>query len=383
VTFRLVASDDALENLIDEVLLEERYALDTEFHRERTYFPRLALVQLAWAGGIAIVDPLACDPAGLRRLLLSDRLAVVHAAQQDLDVLTHACSAVPTRLIDTQLLAGFLGYSTPSLSALVNGELGIALAKGDRLTDWLARPLTEGQLAYAASDVEHLLDLYDRLATQLAALGRDGWAYEACEELRTRPVGPMPLDDAWLRIKDARTLKARARGVARSVAAWREERARRADVPTRQVLPDLAILGIAQQAPRTVEQLSRCRGLDARHTRGPVAEEILIAVAQGLDQPVELPKEVGDELDRRLRPAVTLVSAWVAELARQERIDTALLATRADLTALLRGDETARLRSGWRSELVGEGIARLVEGRAGLTFDGQGGLRLFDVPEAG
>lgn len=379
MTFRLVASNDALELLLDDLMAVERYALDTEFHRERTYYPRLALVQVAWDGGIAIVDPLACDARRLTRLLNSDRLAVLHAAQQDLDVLWHACGAVPSRMVDTQLFAGFLGYSTPSLVSLVNGELGVALGKGDRLTDWLARPLTEQQLAYAASDVEHLLALYDRLVTQLSALGRDGWAVEACEELRTRPVGPGDPDDAWLRIKDVRTLKSRARGVARSVASWRDERARRSDIPVRQVIPDLGVLGVAQQAPRTPEQLARCRGLDGRHTRGPIADELLAAVARGLEAPVELPQEVGEELDRRLRPAVTLVSAWVAELARQERIDTALLATRADLTALLRGDAEARLRFGWRAELVGEGISRLVEGRAGLTFDGHGGLRLFDV----
>jgi len=382
VTFRLVASDDALEQLIDELVGEPRYALDTEFHRERTYFPKLALVQLAWAGGVAVVDPLACDPRALRRLLTSEAVAVLHAAQQDLDVLTHACGAVPVHLVDTQLWAGLLGYSTPSLSSLVQGELGIALGKGDRLTDWLARPLTDDQLRYAASDVEHLLALFDRLATQLTALGRDGWAHDACDELRTRPVGPTPPDEAWLRIKDVRTLRPRARGVARSVAAWRELRARRSDIPVRQVLPDLGVLGVAQQAPRTAEQLGRARGLDARHTRGAIAEEILAAVARGLEHPVEMPREAGDELERRLRPAVTLVSAWVAELARQERIDTALLATRADLTALLRGDPDARLSHGWRAEVVGDGVSRLVNGRAGLTFDGEGGLRLFDVPEA-
>ena len=381
MTFRLVASDDALEHLIDELLAGDRYALDTEFHRERTYFPRLALVQVAWQGGVAIVDPLACEVRRLRRLLVSDRLAVLHAAQQDLDVLTHACGAVPSRLVDTQLWAGFLGYSTPSLASLVQGELNVSLGKGDRLTDWLVRPLSDDQLHYAASDVEHLLALYDRLAAQLAALGRDGWAQEVCEELRTRPVGPVAPEEAWLRIKDVRSLKPRARGVARSVAAWREERARRSDVPVRQIVPDLGVLGIAQQSPRSVEQLVRARGLDARHTRGTIAEEIVAAVARGLEAPVELPQENGDELDRRLRPAVTLVSAWVAELARQERIDTALLATRADLTALLRGDADARLAHGWRAEVVGDGVARLVAGRAGLTFDRHGGLRLFDLPD--
>lgn len=379
VNHGFVVSDEALDAVIDEVLREERYALDTEFHRERTYFPRLALVQLAWRDRTVLIDPLEIDARRLARLLHSDRLAVLHAAQQDLDVLTHACGAIPTRLYDTQLAAGFLGYATPSLSSLVAGEFGITLAKGDRLTDWLARPLTEDQQRYAAADVEHLLELHDRQRASLDELGRLEWVEEACEELRTRPVSGADPDQAWTRIKDAKALRPRARGVARSVAAWREHRARRTDVPVRQVLADLAVLGIAQSAPRSLEDLARCRGVDGRHTRGAIANEILEAVAIGLESPVTMERHDGEELDRNLRPAVTLVSAWVAELARQERIDTALLATRADLVALLRGDREARLRHGWRSEVVGDAIGRLVEGRAGLTFDGQGGLRLIDI----
>ncbi len=152
---------------------------------------------------------------------------MLHAAQQDLEVLTHACGAVPARLFDTQLVAGFLGHSTPSLSSLVSGELQIRLPKADRLTDWLRRPLSEDQKTYAASDVAHLFELYDGLAAQLEELGRLDWALAECEELRTRPVGPSDPDDAWLRLKDVRTLKRHARGVAEAVAAWRERRAAR------------------------------------------------------------------------------------------------------------------------------------------------------------
>ena len=375
----LVVDDAALDDVVESVLAHDRYALDTEFHRERTYFPRLALIQIAWGDRTVLVDPLAVDARRLRPLLDSDRLAVLHAAQQDLDVLTHACGGVPTRLYDTQLAAGFLGYSTPSLSSLVAGEFGITLAKGDRLTDWLMRPLTADQQRYAAADVEHLLALHDRQLAELETLGRIAWVEEACEELRVRPVSGAEPDQAWTRIKDAKSLKPRARGVAKAVAAWRERRAMRTDVPVRQVLPDLGVLGIAQSAPRTPDDLARCRGVDGRHTKGTIANEILDAVTRGLEEPVVVERHEGEELDRRLRPAVTLVSAWVAELARQERIDTALLATRADLVALLRGDEAARLRHGWRSDVVGDAIGRLVQGRAGLTFDGDGGLRLIDI----
>jgi ribonuclease D len=376
---RWVAGQDELESVIDELLDEPSYALDTEFHRERTYFPKLALLQLAWPGGLVLVDPLAVDVSSMRRLFDSEVLAVLHAAQQDLDVLTHAVGAVPRRLYDTQVAAGFVGYGTPSLVALLQGELRVSPVKGDRLTDWLRRPLTADQREYAASDVAYLLDVRDRLTAKLAGLGRTEWAVEACDELLARPVSGAAPWDAWQRLKDVRTLRPRGRAVARSLAAWREQRAMATDTPVRQVLPDLAVLGISQRLPRTDRDLAQARGVDDRFTRGEIARQILAAVAEGLEHEPPEPPGGGEDLDRDLRPAVSLVSAWVSQVARDERIDASILATRADLVALLRGGEDARLAKGWRSELLGSGIRKLVEGRAGLTFDGRGGLRLVDL----
>lgn len=368
-----------LDALIDVLLAEPRYALDTEFHREKTYYPRLALVQIAWPGGIALVDPLAIDPRSFARLFEHPAVVVVHAAQQDLDVLTHAVGAIPTRLFDTQIAAGFVGYGTPSLSSLLQGELGITPAKGDRLTDWLRRPLTDAQRSYAAADVASLLELHDRLTTQLGALGRLTWAEEACEELRTKPTGAIDPENAWLKLKDARSLRAKSRAVARSIAAWREREAAANDMPVRQVLPDLAILGISQRQPITLDELAQSRGVDERHRRGRIGKEIIEAVIAGKEADPPAVPDAADELDRSKRPAVTLISAWVSQVARDARVDTVLLATRADLVALLRGDADARLAHGWRAELVGDGVTRLMDGKAGLTFDGKGSLRLIDV----
>jgi ribonuclease D len=376
---RWIDRDDDFGALIDRVLAEPRYALDTEFHRERTFFPQLALVQIATADEIALVDPLAVDVSRLARLFSSDSLAVVHAAQQDIDVLTHAVHAIPSRLYDTQIAAGFIGYGTPSLSALVEGELGVKLTKGDRLTDWLRRPLSTSQQTYAAADVTYLLALHDRLVSATAASGRGNWVAEACEELRTRPASGSTPDDAWLRLKDARSLRPRARAVAQAVAAWRERRAMEVDLPVRQVLPDLAVLGVAQRQPSDANELAQARGVDARYANGRNAEALLAAVAVGRRaEPPEQPRGEND-LDRSLRPAIALVSAWVSQVARDERIDTAILATRADITALLADRPDARLLHGWRAELIGDAIKRLVEGRAGLTFEKSGRLRLIDV----
>ena len=383
IEYRWIDRQDDLDELTATLLDQPRYALDTEFHRERTYFPKLALVQVAWQTGagqqVALVDPLVVDVGSLRALFASEALCVIHAAQQDLDVLTHSVGSVPQRMFDTQLAAGFVGYGTPSLVALLQGEIGVTPAKGDRLTDWLRRPLSESQCQYAAVDVEYLLEVHERLVASLSEVGRLSWADDACEELRTRPVSGSSPEDAWLRLKDARSLRPAARSVAQSVAAWRERRAMRTDVPVRQVLPDLAVLGIAQRNPSSVKELSQARGVDERHTRGAIAEEILDAVRSATGVPPPPPPASVDDLDRALRPAVTLVSAWVSQLARDERLDPALLATRADLVAFLRGDADARLATGWRNELVGEGIRRLVGGEAGLTFDGEGRLRLTAV----
>ena len=179
--YEWIADDRALDELLDRLQSHDRIALDTEFHREKTYFPRLALIQLAWLGGIAIVDPLTCDASKLSRIFGSNHLIVLHAAQQDLDVMSHAMGTIPARIFDTQIAAGFLGYSTPSLASLVNSELKLVLPKGDRLTDWLRRPLTDGQKSYAASDVEHLLEIHDLLTSKLVERNRLAWATDACE----------------------------------------------------------------------------------------------------------------------------------------------------------------------------------------------------------
>jgi ribonuclease D len=382
-----IDSNDALKDFVSFAATQQAYYLDTEFHRERTYFPRLALVQIAVLDRLAVVDPLAVDVSLLSPLLISDALGVLHAAQQDLDVLSHACGSIPAKLFDTQLAAGFLGYSTPSLVSLLSTFMKKNLPKGDRLTDWLRRPLTEAQVTYAANDVVYLPDLEERISTELQQLGRMQWAMEACEELRQRPTGTTDPMNAWLRVKDVRGLRGQSRWVAQSLAKWREERAMALDIPVRHVLSDLVIVSVASRMPKTANELSHIRGLDDKMARGSLGGAILEAVTDGLnraDGELHLPTPEGDDLDRSLRPAVTLISAWVNELARNEQVDPTLLATRADIVDLLREAPNARLRQGWRSDIVGRDIEDLLNGRRALSFgsldNGSRGLRLVDTP---
>jgi ribonuclease D len=377
MTHRLVDTDGGFAEVVAMLRDEPAYAVDTEFHREKTYFPKLALVQIAWRDGLALIDPLAVDISGLAEILDGPGVAVLHACDQDLEVLDLTCGTVPSRLFDTQIAAGFVGMSMPSLGNLYERVLGIKVAKGDRLTDWLARPLNEGQLAYAAGDVEYLLEVYDLLVADLTKRGRLEWALDECEDARAHDRGARDPEDAWRRVKEIRQLRGPSRRVAQSVAAWRQRRAAEVDQPIRFVLPDLAIVGIAQRQPKSVGDLRKIRGLDDRHVRGDQAERVLEAVRDGLSRPAPPIEEAeSKELDRELRPAVALVSAWVSQLSRDLEIDTTLLGTRGDIEALLRRDPGARLAEGWRAELVGEPIRRLVAGEAALAFAGGGELLL-------
>jgi len=372
--YRVVDTDQAFARVLDQLRQVPVYALDTEFHRERTYFPKLALVQLAWPGDLVLVDPLSVDLAPFAEILQGPATAVLHAADQDLEILELVCGTVPARLFDTQLAAGFTGLSTPSLATVYEKLLGVKVGKADRLTDWLHRPLTDDQLVYAANDVAHLLEVHDLLVADLDARGRLGWALAECELQRSRARGQRDPDEAWRRIKEARQLKGRARGVVRSVAAWRERRAAHLDIPVRYVLSDIAVVGIAQRPPRNRAELERIRGFD-KGMRDDVVRDLLEAVQAGVEGPVPRSDEApAATLDRDLRPAVALISAWVAQLARDLDLDAGLLATRGDLEALLRGDPDAKLAEGWRAEIVGEPIRRLLHGEAAVAFAGDGEL---------
>jgi ribonuclease D len=377
IRYDLIEDDESFGRLVDRLVDEPRYAIDTEFHRERTYFPHVALVQIADRHGIALVDALSVDLGPFAKVLDGPGVAVMHAARQDLEVLERACGTVPSQLVDTQLLAGFLGYTSPSLSNLLERELGVRAPKADRLTDWLRRPLGAAQLTYAAADVANLLELHDRLWDRVVQKGRADWALEACEELRHDERGARDPDDAWRRIKEIRHLRSSALAIAQAVAAWRERKAVELDQTPRFVLSDLGVVGVAGSAPTTVEELRALRGVDGRNLRGGMAEELLQVVRDSKDSaPSRAPSSNVPEMPAELRPAVPLVSAWVSQRARDLELETALLATRSDLEDLLRGVPDARLTIGWRAEIVGEPIRRLVEGEATLAFDRKVGLVL-------
>lgn len=371
-----VDDDAGFAELIARLADVDVYGLDTEFHRERTYHARLALLQLSWPDGVAVVDPLAVDVAPLRTVLAGPGLCLMHAASQDLEILDRVCGTVPSRLFDTQVAAGFVGYSGVGLGGLIQGELGIKLPKADRLTDWLSRPLAPDAIEYAASDVAHLHELYRSLVAKLEERGRLQWAEDECEVHRTRAVSPHPAERAWWKIKEARSLRGRAAAVAQAVAAWRERKASDLDRPVRFLLSDLALVSMAQRPPRDEGDLRRVRGLDEGKRKGGAARELLGVIAEGMAldlDAVQIPPS--DGVDRSRRAAASLVSSWAAQRARDLDIDAAILATRADIETFLM-DGRGRLAEGWRNDVVGEPIRALAAGEASLAVNGSGRLVL-------
>ena len=375
-TARWIDTTEGLDALVDELADAPRLAIDTEFHRERTYWPQCALVQIGWGTGEALIDPLAVDitPIGT---LLTGRTVVMHAAGQDLEVFQHSVGVVPDDLFDTQIAASFLGMSSIGLAPLVNKLLDVHLPKADRLTDWLARPLSEDAKRYAQSDVVHLFELHDLMTEALEQRGRMAWVRSECDALVERSLAPSDPTTAWWRVKEARRLKGTAAGVAQALAAWREAHAAEVDRPLRSVLPDLALAGIAQRPPSTVEDLVKIRGLRDRGIPKSIRDDVLDAVAAGkalaadeVVYPVERP------VPAELRSAVPLLMSWVSQRARELDLDPAVLATRGDLEGFLRDDPDNRLSTGWRAEALATDIGDLLEGRAGLSFAKGEGLVL-------
>ncbi|HEV7863659.1 MAG TPA: HRDC domain-containing protein [Acidimicrobiia bacterium] len=372
----LVANTPDLEQLVTDFSGADAYALDTEFHGEGRYYPRLAVIQLAIPGRVAVIDATAVDPRTLQRLVAGPGVAVTHAGGQDLEIMERACGARPSRVFDTQIAAGFLGYGSASLATLVTEFLGRRMDKSPQLSDWFQRPLSAEQIAYAGADVAHLLELRAVLETRLADVGRLEWANEECERLGTSRSPDVTT--AWWRLKGSSRLKALARGRAQELAAWRERAARVADRPARNILPDEAIVGLAERPPRSAADIPKSRLFDPRRLSKETVQELIAAAARGADLAPEAIRLPPDSLPSHFQGLAGLIAAWVQQQARDLSIDAALLATRSDIEAFLQNESDPRLRQGWRADVIGATVDRIARGRAAVAYDGAGALILVD-----
>ena len=373
--YEIITDPERLRDVVARARSAEAYALDTEFHRERTYFAKVCLVQLALGRDVYLIDPLAPAMGDalslLRPLLEGPGCALVHACSQDLEILRNECGAAPTRLFDPQIAAAFLGLGTASLARVVSEILGVRMKKGAQLSDWTRRPLGASELRYAASDVVYLEELVAIQRERLIDRGRLGWCEEECERARLRDPGARDPRTLWWKLKGASRWGVESAGVAQELAALRDRIARERDIPIRRAIPDVALLSMIGKPPRGPKDLKRVRGLDRNQLRGR-EEEVLAAVARGLKLDTsELQRPPARSTDGVSSGVLALTMAWLTQRARDEGIDQATLATRSDVESLVIGQTETRLAKGWRAELVGDELKRLAAGEVAVVVRGE------------
>ena len=372
-----ISSDSELRDLIVSLDGCEVLAIDTEFLREKTYYPKLCLLQLSTRTDQAIIDPLAVSDLNLLAPIMTDPriVKVFHAGDQDRELIYDACGVAASPVFDTQAAAAFLGFPQQvGLAPLVSSFCDVNLPKTDSLTDWAQRPLTDTQLSYAVDDVLYLPRIYDEMIVRLDGLGRADWLdgdFAAMSDASRFETDP---DDLWRKVKRVSSLSTRQLVCARVLARWRESEAQRRDLPRKWVLSDELIVEIARRQPKTVEDLYRVRG--ARNViRQRSAEELVASFkVDWAKEPSTWPsREKKHKLPAGIDAPVDLMNTVLHIRAREAQIAPQMLGTRDDLESMAGGyPEDTLLSKGWRYDVVGHELEDLLAGRIGLRIvDGQ------------
>jgi ribonuclease D len=357
-----------------------RLGIDTEFMPEGRYRPLLCLIQVAVGDEVVVFDPIADDigdPTPLAEVFADPAVEVVlHAGRQDVAILRRAWSTTFTNVFDTQIAAGFAGFSAQAgYTGLLHDVLRIRLAKSASFTRWDARPLTPEQLRYAREDVEHLLPLADELQRRLTERGRLGWAREECHVIEEATDERDP-EEAWRRLPRVSSLDARDRALARELAAWRERTAAAEDRPVGSIVRDPTLVELAKRGPHSAKELTQIRGAGPDVIRRR-ARDILAALERGrAAEPIRL--EEGERLATEAAdgPVIALAEALVRARAQEAGLAYELIAARADLAPVVvaarrgRPEPDVRTLRGWRRELVGAELLELLAGNRRLAVSG-------------
>lgn len=362
-----ITDDETLRDFCARIREAGRVAFDTEFMRERTYYAKLCLVQVSADGIEAAVDPLSVDLDPLFEVLTDARiLKVVHAGQQDLEIVYQAVGRVPAPVFDTQVAATVAGFSSQvAYGALVKEILGVELPKSHRYTDWCVRPLSDAQMRYALDDVRYLPALHDALSDRLREDGRLDWLAPELERMSDPDVYRSVPERQYRRVKGHASLDRRGLAVLQQVAAWREREAQQRDVPRKWVLGDETLIEVARRKPRSRDELQTIRGVKGK-LRSSAGDQVLSAVRAGLSAPDE---DLPAATKRRVRPRdidalVDLMSSLVRLRAREHAVAAQSLATRDELERLAAGERGGSpLLEGWRWAVVGDDLIGLLDGR--------------------
>ncbi len=362
-------------------------AVDTEFMRERTYWPILCLAQVAGPEEAAAIDALApgIDLSPLLSLMADRNIPkVFHAARQDIEIFFNFSGTIPAPLFDTQIAAMVCGFGDAASYETLVGKLAQAsLDKSSRFTDWSRRPLTERQIRYALADVVHLRTVYEKLLQRLASNGREGWFAEEMAELSNPETYRNDPNEAWRRFRLRGRVDARFFGVLRELAAWRESAARQRNLPRGRIVRDEAVLEIAAHMPKTIDALTRTRSLGKGIAEGKLGNEILEAIQRGLanSSTFDPPPSTRADPPPGAGPLLELLRVLLKQRCEEHQVAQKLLATTEDLEAIAADDEApVRALSGWRREIFGKDALALKHGRLALTVQ-RNRITLVELPE--
>ncbi|MBO9476954.1 ribonuclease D [Shimia sp. R11_0] len=358
---------------------EPYVTIDTEFLRERTYYSKLCLIQLAIPGDTddtaVLVDPLV-DGLSLEPLyeLFRDTsvVKVFHAARQDLEIFFVEAGVFPDPLFDTQVAAMVCGFGEQvGYETLVRKIAKQGLDKSSRFTDWSRRPLTEAQKTYALADVTHLRKIYEFLAAKLAETGRAHWVQEELQMLTRPETYVIDPENAWKRVK-TRTTSPKFLAIVRELAKFREAYAQSRNVPRNRVFKDDALVELASTKPGNMNDLGRSRLLLREARKGEIADGILTAVKTGLECPAsDMPRVPKKDDKQQVNPALAdLLRVLLKAKTESSGVAPKLIATSADLDALASGSRDVAALHGWRHEVFGADALRLCEGKVALAAKG-------------
>ena len=382
---QLITTTEALAAFCQRLRRESFVTVDTEFMRERTYWPELCVVQLAGSDAVAVIDAEAegIDLAPLGDLLADPAvLKVFHAGRQDIEIFVLKFGAVPTPLFDTQIAAMVAGFGDQAgYDALVAALAGGQIDKSHRFSDWAARPLSAAQIIYAAADVTHLRVVYERLLARLEKERRTPWVAEEMAALADPATYRADPETAWERLRP-RSANRRFLGQVRALAAWREREAQRINIPRQRLIKDETLLEIAASAPDSPEALARARGISRGFAEGRTGHSLLdvIAAARALPESALPEAPRGREGPRPSPALIALLKVLLAAKSDQHNVAPRLLASSEEIETLAAEDapDIPPLR-GWRRAVFGEDALALKAGRIALGVEGRR-IKLLPLP---
>lgn len=369
----LIDDDVQLKAFAKRCLASPYMAIDTEFLREKTYYARLCLLQVAIEGEVAIIDPFSIRDLSLLSyaLVSPDVVKIFHACSQDMEILYHETGVIPRPVFDTQIAAAVLGKSQQaSYSSLVSSYCSVNLPKKDSFTDWSQRPLKQSQITYAADDVLYLPKIYHDMIAMLNEKKRLHWLDEAFEEISTPEKYEIKPYERYRKLRRVNQLNARQMAAAREFAAWRELKAQKVNIPRKWIVSDEQIVEACRREARSIDELYMVRGM--RETlRADEARQAVACIKKGLSCPKENLPQVREKSknEHNVDIVVDLMNALVHLRARESHIAPQTLAPQAELMKLARGhDDECELLKGWRYKVIGKELKELLQGKFSLRI---------------